>query len=236
MFKVVKLKYIIISALLIAAIIIVPIISSKRTTATIKATPSLGITVVLDAGHGGVDPGSVGRKTKVTESELNLAIVLKLKDYLLTGGINCLLTRIDQNGLYGTYTKDYKKRDMDARKKIIETSNADLVVSVHMNSFTSSRYRGAQVFYSELNPESSKLAALIQQCFASDLAESNKGSSIADYFMLKCSTLPSVLCECGFISNPEDEALLVTPEYQNKVAYAIYKGIVSYLCVGSAQI
>lgn len=236
MFKVVKLKYIIISALLIAAIIIVPIISSRRTTATIKATPSLGITVVLDAGHGGVDPGSVGRKTKVTESELNLAIVLKLKDYLLTGGINCLLTRTDQNGLYGAYTKDYKKRDMDARKKIIESSNADLVVSVHMNSFTSSRYRGAQVFYSELNPESSKLATLIQQCFASDLAESNKGSSIADYFMLKCSTLPSVLCECGFISNPEDEALLVTPEYQNKVAYAIYKGIVSYLCVGSAQI
>lgn len=236
MFKVVKLKYVLIAIIILATAIVVPFLIKENATATIKASPSIGVTIVLDAGHGGVDPGSVGIKTKITESELNLAIVLKLKDYLLTGGINCILTRKDNSGLYGEYSKDYKKRDMEARKKIIETSNADLVISIHMNSFTSSRYRGAQVFYSEINPESEKLASLIQSCFASDLAESNKGSSIADYYMLKCSSLPSVLCECGFLSNQEDEALLVTPEYQDKVAYSIYKGIVSYLCVGSKQI
>ena len=190
-------------------------------------------TVILDAGHGGVDPGSVGRKSKITESELNLKISLKLSEYLKAGGFNVALTRTNADGLYGIYSKDYKKRDMQARKEKIIASNADLVISIHMNSFTNSAYRGAQVFYNSNNSESENVASSVQQVFASTLPESDKGISIGDYYILKCTNIPTILCECGYLSNPEDEALLIDDNYQDKLAYAIYKGVVIYLNVGN---
>ncbi len=198
---------------------------------TVKATnsPSLGYTIIIDPGHGGVDPGSVGRKTEVTESELNLKISLKLSDILKKSGFNVILTRKNADGLYGTYSAGYKKRDMTARKDIILKHKADAVISIHMNSFTTSTHRGAQVFYNTQNKESENLAKHIQSVFKSDLPESDKGTSIGDYYILKCTNIPTVLCECGYLSNPSDEALLVTEEYQEKVANSIYKGLVAYL-------
>jgi len=149
---------------------------------------------------------------------------------LESSGIDVVLTRKDENGLYGIYSKDYKIRDMKARKEIIESSSATLVVSVHMNSFVQRKYRGAQVFYDDTNELSASLALAIQNCFSADLPESNKGTSIGDYFILKCvPTIPTVLCECGYLSNAEDEKLLITEDYQNTLAYSIYKGIISYL-------
>lgn len=195
-----------------------------------ESTPRIGVTVVLDAGHGGVDPGSIGKRTKITESELNLTIVNKLEQLFISSGIDVVKTRQDANGLYGVYSKDYKSKDMKARKEIISSSNATLAISVHMNSFVQEKYRGAQVFYDTGNEFSEKLAFAIQTCFASDLPESNKGIAIGDYYILKCdNSLPSVLCECGYLSNPEDEALLVTDSYQNRLAYSIYKGTIAYL-------
>ena len=201
--------------------------SAQQTTET---SPKLGITVVLDAGHGGVDPGSIGKTTKTTESELNLIIVNKLESLLTSGGIDVIKTRTNEHGLYGVYSKDYKIRDMKARKEIINNSGATLTVSVHMNSFIQSKYRGAQVFYDTGNEFSEILALSIQNCFSKDLPESDKGIAIGDYFILKCdNSMPIVLCECGYLSNSEDEKLLTTPEYQDKVAYSIYKGIVAFL-------
>lgn len=195
-----------------------------------ESTPRIGVTVVLDAGHGGVDPGSIGKRTKITESELNLTIVNKLEQLFISSGIDVVKTRQDGNGLYGIYSKDYKIKDMKARKEIISSSNATLAISVHMNSFVQEKYRGAQVFYDTGNEFSENLAFAIQTCFASDLPESNKGIAIGDYYILKCdNSLPSVLCECGYLSNPEDEALLVTDNYQDRLAYSIYKGTIAYL-------
>ena len=203
---------------------------------TVKASPNVGLTIVIDPGHGGVDPGSVGRKTKVTESELNLKISHKLMNLLKCGEFNVILTRTTSDGLYGTYSSGYKKRDMLARQEIIEKSGATIAISIHMNSFTTSANRGAQVFYNTLNKNSEVLAKNIQECFAKELPESNKGTAIGDYFILKCTDIPIVLCECGYLSNATDEALLVTDNYQEKVAYCIYKGVVSFLNAGSSAI
>ena len=232
MFKVFKLKYIVIIITAIALIFSITAFSTNGFLVS-KASPSMGLTIVLDAGHGGIDPGSVGRKTGVTESELNLKITLKLADYLKAGGFNVVLTRNNADGLYGVYSKDYKKRDMQARKDKILKASADLVVSIHMNSFTNSTYRGAQVFYATNNPESEHIASSVQQVFASSLPESDKGTAIGDYYILKCTNTPSILCECGYLSNANDEELLITEAYQDKLAYAIYKGIVIYLNVGN---
>lgn len=228
-----KLKNIISSCLIIGLTITLTIYFNSHPTLakeTTKTSPKTGYCVVLDAGHGGVDPGSLGRVTKTTESELNLIFVNKLEQLLIAGGIDVIKTRSDENGLYGIYSRDYKIRDMKARQTIINNSNADIVVSIHMNSFIQSKFRGAQVFYDEQIPESVNLALSIQECFASDLPESNKGIAIGDYFILKCSpTIPSVLCECGYLSNAEDEKLLIDSEYQNRVVYSIYKGIIRFL-------
>ncbi len=203
---------------------------------TVKASPNVGLTIVIDPGHGGVDPGSVGRKTKVTESELNLKISNKLMKLLKCGEFNVILTRTTSDGLYGTYSSGYKKRDMLARQEIIEKSGASIAISIHMNSFTTSANRGAQVFYNTLNKNSEILAKNIQECFAKELPESNKGTAIGDYFILKCTDIPIVLCECGYLSNATDETLLTTDSYQEKVAYCIYKGVVSFLNAGSSAI
>ena len=233
MIKTIKVNTIILSFLIISLTIGGTFLIHKqkiRAEETIKTSPSIGFTVVLDAGHGGIDPGSIGGKTKITESELNLSIVNKLEKLLLSGGIDVIKTRKDENGLYGVYSKDYKIKDMEARRDIIHSSNADLMISIHMNSFTDSSNRGAQVFYTEGDSKAETLALSIQKCFSVDLPESNRGISNGDYYILKCEpNIPSVLCECGYLSNTEDEQLLISAEYQEKLAYSIYKGIVSYL-------
>lgn len=227
-----QLKYIMLVLVSVALIFSISIYKNP-TLFAVKASPNMGLTIVIDPGHGGIDPGSIGRKTKVTESELNLKISNHLKSLLKKSEFNVILTRTSSDGLYGTYSSGYKKRDMLARKEIIEKSDASIAISIHMNSFSTSANRGAQVFYNTINPESETLAKSIQNCFLADLPESNKGIAIGDYYILKCVDIPIVLCECGFLSNPEDEALLIQNDYQEKVAYSIYKGIVRFLNVGS---
>lgn len=227
-----QLKYIMLVIVSVCLIFSISIYKNSSFFA-VKASPNMGLTIVIDPGHGGIDPGSIGRTTSVTESELNLKISNKLKLLLDKNDFNVILTRTSPDGLYGTYSSGYKKRDMLARKEIIEKSDASIAISIHMNSFSTSANRGAQVFYNTINPESETLAKSIQNCFLADLPESNKGIAIGDYYILKCVDIPIVLCECGFLSNPEDEALLIQNDYQEKVAYSIYKGIVSFLNVGS---
>lgn len=229
MFAVIKKSQIIMIAVVLCVVVCSSIVLSSTTAKEIDTIPSLGITVVVDAGHGGVDPGGIGINTKVKESDLNLEIAFKLSAYLKNMGINVVMTRTNANGLYGLYSSDYKKRDMQKRKEMIEKHNPDIVVSVHMNRYILSSLRGAQAFYDKNNEQGKKLAESIQHYFHETLASSKSEVSIGDYFMLKCSGVASVIAECGFLSNPEDEALLVTNEYQEKVAYAIFCGIVRYL-------
>ena len=195
----------------------------------ISGKETLDFTVVVDPGHGGVDPGSIGYKTKVKESEINLAVALVLKEKLEKIGIRVVTTRSDSGGLYGLSTTNYKKRDMQKRKEIIEGTRPDIVVSVHMNSYIRHNLRGAQVFYDKNSAISETLALSIQDQFASRLEKSDKGISVGDYYMLKCTDSASVIAECGFLSNEEDEKLLISPAYQEKIADCIYVGIINFL-------
>lgn len=188
------------------------------------------ITVVLDAGHGGIDGGVTGVNTNVKESVLNLSVVKKLEALFLSAGMNPVLTRSSDAGLYGAATDGFKKRDMLARKKAIEHADADIVISVHMNKYGSSSRRGAQVFFRADSPQGITLANEIQDALnAMEEATRSYAALKGDYYILNCTDIPSVIVECGFLSNPEDEALLVTDAYQEKIAYAIFKGAIEYL-------
>lgn len=210
-------------------LVIISSITLDVATAESSTDESLDFTVVVDAGHGGVDPGSIGYKTKVKESEVNLAVAKKLEEKLKKIGIRVIMTRPDEHGLYGLSTTNYKKRDMQKRREIIEETRPDIVVSVHMNSYVRHNLRGAQVFYDKSSPISETLALSIQDQFAGRLVKSDKGIAIGDYYMLKCTDSASVIAECGFLSNEEDEKLLISEEYQEKIADCIFVGIVNYL-------
>jgi len=194
------------------------------------------INIVLDAGHGGIDGGVSGKVTGVKESDLNLMVVRKLEKYLLSAGFNVTLTRKTEAGLYGLPTGNKKKRDMEKRKKIIEEANADIVISVHMNYYSSSSRRGAQVFYKDGAEGGKQLAENLQKSF-NEMDEASRNCQIltGDYYILNTSNCPAIIAECGFLSNAEDEKLLVTEEYQDDIAYAMFKGIVDYLSMASIK-
>lgn len=191
--------------------------------------PSRNYTVVIDPGHGGIDPGSIGYKTKVHEADLNLKMSLKLKKKLEDACIKVVLTRETEEGLAKDIIKGFKKKDMALRKELIKKVRPNMVISLHQNSFTNHSLRGAQVFYDKTSEISKQIASYIQEEFISGLEHSNKTTSPGDYFMLKCTSAPSVIVECGFISNAEEEQLLLTDEYQDKVLDCIFKGIVKFL-------
>lgn len=191
--------------------------------------------IVVDAGHGGIDGGVTGRQTGVKESEINLAIAFKLSAALEEMGFEVVMTRKTEAGLYDTTAKGFKKRDMQRRKEIILNASPTLVISVHQNYYPSQAQRGAQVFYADGNEQSALLATQIQThmngLFAAEGVKS-RAAAKGDYFMLNCAACPSVIVECGFLSNAKDEALLASKAWQEKTARKIAAGVVAYLAVG----
>ncbi|MGN0806871.1 MAG: N-acetylmuramoyl-L-alanine amidase [Candidatus Coproplasma sp.] len=187
-------------------------------------------TVVIDAGHGGIDNGVQGVVSGVDESDINLAIAKLVKGNFVNAGFNCVMTRSTEAGLYGTTQKGFKARDMQKRKQIIQESNPDLVISIHQNYCPLPSKRGGIVFFDKNSPESCALAQKIQQEL-NTLPQSVKPNEAlyGDYFMLKCTENPSVIVECGFLSNEEEDKLLNTSQYRKAIAYAIFKGSVEYL-------
>ena len=186
-------------------------------------------TVVIDAGHGGIDGGVIGKITKVKESELNLAVTFELQKCFENAGIKTVLTRSSSGGLYGLPTTGFKKRDMQKRKEIITGSNADVVISIHMNYYSSSLRRGAQVFFKQGSEQSRLLASCMQENL-NNMKEASRNCEIlkGDYYVLNVAEASAVLVECGFLSNPEDEALLTNKEYQAEIAYTIFRGVIEY--------
>lgn len=224
-----KKSFIIISVLIITALTFILCFGSiKNGTALSSEFPKTK--VILDAGHGGIDAGVSGVNTGVKESELNLMIVKKLERYLVDAGFEVRLTRSTDAGLYGLATTSRKKKDMEKRRQIIEKFKPNLVVSVHLNKYSLSTRRGAQVFFNEESENGKILAEHVQSAF-NELEESTRSFSAlrGDYYMLKCTEYPSIIAECGYLSNPEEEKLLLTEEYQGKIAYSIFKGIVGYV-------
>lgn len=187
------------------------------------------IVVVIDPGHGGSDPGKVGINDAL-EKDINLAIAMKLKELLENEGYEVVLTRKDNNGLYKDSDTNKKVADMKKRCEIIENAEADIVVSIHQNSYTNESVSGAQVFYYKNSQEGKKLAAAIQEALKNYLDEDNNRVEKANdsYYMLLHTPCPTVIVECGFLSNYEEAQALITEDYQQKVAQAIMMGIEEY--------
>ena len=194
-----------------------------------NSQPKFRYTIVIDAGHGGRDAGCSGTNTGAKESDLSLSISKKLQKYLSDFGFNVIMTRTNQNGLYSDNATNFKKDDMEKRENIIKNSNADMLISVHLNAFSSEEEHGAQAFYEENNQESFALSTSIQNQLINNLPNGRKSPNKGDYYILKSVQIPCSLVECGFLSNPKEEELLITDSYQQRVAYAIFCGIIEYL-------
>ena len=178
--------------------------------------------IVIDAGHGGQDPGAVSAVNSAVESELNLAIAKELESVLTEKGIVCTLTRNDNNAL-----ADTKEGDMNKRRDIIQSSQAPVMVSIHMNSFPDDpNVWGPQVFYSD--SKSSKELADILQSLLNAATGGKRKSAYLDLFILDNNPMPSVLIECGFLSNEAEAQKLTDSEYQALIAQTIADGIFDY--------
>lgn len=195
------------------------------------ASPIRGRIIVIDPGHGGIDPGAVS-KNGTKEDSINLSISNKLKAYFEKENAKVIMTRTDEDGVYDSLGNLIRKKgqDMQRRIDIISNSNADAVISIHLNYFSQSQYYGGQTFYMKGSAEGEKLAMRIQSKLIEVLGRGNKREAkpVDNLRILKAGAAPSVLVECGFLSNPEEEQLLKDPKYQEQVAWAIYSGIVDY--------
>ena len=187
--------------------------------------------IVIDAGHGGVDGGCVGKYTKVVESELNLVYAQNLKRQLVEYGFCVVMTRKGSGGLYDEGAPNLKKSDMKKRKEIIENSNCDMVISIHMNSYVLESSSGSQVFYDKENKTGQAFAESLQEQIRLCLGNTTKKASSGDYYILNATSKPAALVECGFVSNKKEELLLQQKSYQDKFCYAILCGIVKFFGV-----
>ncbi len=206
----------------------VMVVSSKITTA--KNTASFRVKIVLDAGHGGIDGGCEGSSPDAVESKLNLLIVKELETALKSKGFSVFLTRENDDGLYGSTEPGFKLRDLQKRVEIASEISPNLFISIHLNKYVSSSRRGAQVFFKIDDKNSKNLAAKIQNSL-NLLPESKRmyDPLKGDYYLLNALNIPAVIVECGFLSNPEEERLLLTKDYRKKLAKSIADGIICYL-------
>ena len=188
------------------------------------------ICVVIDAGHGGDDPGKIGIN-QVLEKDINLSIARKVQQYLEAQDIRVVMTREDENGLYDSDASNKKVQDMKRRVALIEEAAPAITVSIHQNSYPEEYVHGAQVFYYDDSREGQLLAELIQKQLIEKLDPENHRQIKANdsYYLLKKTDVPIVIVECGFLSNQAEAELLSQEEYQDRVAWAIHMGILQYL-------
>ena len=186
-------------------------------------------TIILDAGHGGFDPGKVGING-VLEKDINLSIVKKLQTLLEEKGFTIYLTRDSDTILAPANSKRPKMDDMIARVEMVKEINPYFTISIHQNSFTSPDIKGPQVFFYKDSVESATMAQVIQDAMNRYLEpqKSRVAQANSNYYLLTRTPTPTVIVECGFLSNPSEADLLATEDYQLKVANAIYMGILSY--------
>ena len=185
--------------------------------------------VVIDAGHGGSDPGKVGINNQL-EKEINLKIAEILKDFLQAEGIEVVMTRESDAGLYDEGASNKKVQDMKRRLEIIEKADPVIVVSIHQNSYHEEYVKGAQVFYYTTSESSRQLAEVIQEQLRSlDPYNRREAKGNDSYFLLKKTSKPIVIVECGFLSNRGEAEKLSSALFQEKMAWNIHMGIMKYL-------
>jgi len=185
------------------------------------------IKIVIDAGHGGNDPGKVGVNDAL-EKDINLQIAKKVKELLEEKDMKVVMTRVDDVMLGSGESNNKKLQDMKERVSLMKQEKPDLVVSIHQNSYTDSSVSGAQVFYYTGSKEGERAAKLMQEALLS-INENNKRQAKANdsYYLLKHVDAPAIIVECGFLSNPQEAEKLITEEYQYLISNAIVKGIES---------
>ncbi len=186
--------------------------------------------VVVDAGHGGDDPGKVGING-ANEKDINLQIALLVKQYLEMNDVEVVMTRESDAGLNDADASNKKVQDMKRRIALIEEEAPTLTVSIHQNSYPEEYVHGAQVFYYTGSVQGQRLAEGIQKKLVESVDPENKRQVKANdsYYLLKKTGVPIVIVECGFLSNSAEAEKLCTPEYQQRVAWAIHMGILQYL-------
>ena len=186
--------------------------------------------IVIDAGHGGADPGMIGIGG-LEEKGINLAVSMKLKEALENQGFTVVMTRQEDKGLYEEGTRNKKVQDMQNRIEIMEKAKPILAVSIHQNSYTEESVKGPQVFYYETSAEGQKLAVNIQSALNTELSTERprKEKGNTSYFLLKKSPCVLNIVECGFLTNKQEAELLQTEEYQQKIVEAVAKGIIQYM-------
>ncbi len=185
---------------------------------------------MVDAGHGGIDPGKIGINNAL-EKDINLAIARKLERNLRENGINVVMTRTDDNGLYNETDSNKKVRDMKNRLAIIEEAQPTLAVSIHQNSYPDSSVSGVQVFYYKDSLRSKAAAEIMQAQMIRSLKPKKErvAKDNGSYYLLKKTSVPIIIVECAFMSNPTEAQLLTQDDYQEKVAWAIYMGIMQVI-------
>ncbi|MBE6876646.1 MAG: cell wall hydrolase [Ruminococcus sp.] len=205
----------------------------NRKTAQVSSSASDGQIIILDAGHGGMDGGCTSANGDA-EKNINLAILLDLRDLLRMSGYTVLATRdtdrsIHDDGIEGIANQ--KSSDMDNRLKLFNSVQDAICLSIHQNQFTDPKYSGAQMFYSESNSRNAELAQMLQNQFVAFLQPDNKREIKQcgkELFLCYYSKNPTVMAECGFLSNPEEASLLITEDYQQKVAFTLYSALIQY--------
>lgn len=203
---------------------------SKEAAVVSNETAEKEKVIVIDAGHGGADPGMIGIGG-LEEKGINLAVSMKLKEALENQGFTVVMTRQEDKGLYEEGTRNKKVQDMQNRIEVMEKAKPILAVSIHQNSYTEESVKGPQVFYYETSAEGQKLAVNIQSALNTELSTERprKEKGNTSYFLLKKSPCVLNIVECGFLTNKQEAELLQTEEYQQKIVEAVAKGIVQYM-------
>lgn len=186
--------------------------------------------VVLDSGHGGMDPGKIGIDGSL-EKDINLQIAKRLKRYLEASGVEVVMTREDDRGLYEESDSKKKMADMRNRCAKIAKAEPDLVVSIHQNSYHQEPISGGQVFYYKTSERGKRLAEILQRRFDYVLGEQNtrQAKPNGNYYLLLHVKQPIVIVECGFLSNRAEAAALNSEEYQDRLAWTIHMGVMEFL-------
>lgn len=193
--------------------------------------PLSGKIIILDAGHGGPDGGA--NVQSVLEKEIALKVTVKIRDFLQEQGALVIMTREDDGDLADENTKgirNRKREDLQNRVKMINNSEADLFLSIHLNAIPSGRWKGAQTFYTRRYEENEQVAKFIQAEIKRNLENTDREARpIENVYLMRNAQKPGALVEIGFLSNPEDRGNLLNDKYQEKIAASVYKGILRYL-------
>lgn len=221
-----KIEFLFLVILLIALITISRKMENYVSSSAVDAKK---IEVVLDPGHGDSDPGKIGIN-QALEKDINLSIAKKVQSRLKKEGVQVLMTRENDEMLAKESDTNKKIQDMKARVQLMNESSPKLVVSIHQNSYTDERIHGAQVFYYAQSAEGKEVAEIMQKALLK-VDESNKRQAKPEstYYILKRTKPPTIIVECGFLSNSEEAELLVSDDYQEKLADAITAGILACL-------